>query len=32
MGEAMFNFDGLNQVIGTADMLAHGETYDPETN
>ncbi|HUS53724.1 MAG TPA: isocitrate lyase/PEP mutase family protein [Thermohalobaculum sp.] len=32
MGEAMFDFDGLNQVIGTADMMAHGKTYDLETN
>jgi hypothetical protein len=32
MGEAMFSFDGLNQVIGTDDMLAQGYTYNPEAN
>jgi 2-methylisocitrate lyase-like PEP mutase family enzyme len=36
MGEAMFDFGGLNAVIGTAEMLAHGTAYDPgydpETN
>jgi 2-methylisocitrate lyase-like PEP mutase family enzyme len=32
MGEAMFSFDGLNQVIGTDDMLAQGNTYNPEAN
>jgi len=32
MGEAMFDFGGLNEVIGTAGMLTHGTIYDPETN
>ena len=32
MGEAMFDFGGLNEVIGTAEMLAQGTAYDPETN
>jgi 2-methylisocitrate lyase-like PEP mutase family enzyme len=32
MGEAMFDFGGLNAMIGTAQMLAHGKDYDPETN
>ena len=32
MGGAMFDFDGLNGLIGTADMLAHGKKYDPEAN
>jgi 2-methylisocitrate lyase-like PEP mutase family enzyme len=32
MGEAMFDFGGLNEVIGTAEMLSHGKAYDPEAN
>jgi 2-methylisocitrate lyase-like PEP mutase family enzyme len=32
MADAMFDFDGLNEIIGTADMLAHGKKYDPEAN
>lgn len=32
MGAAMFDFGGLNEVIGTAEMLAQGKTYDPEAN
>ena len=32
MAEAMFDFDGLNEVIGTAEMLAHGKTYDAGSN
>jgi 2-methylisocitrate lyase-like PEP mutase family enzyme len=32
MGEAMFDFDGLNRLIGTAEMLAEGKKYDPEAN
>jgi 2-methylisocitrate lyase-like PEP mutase family enzyme len=32
MGEAMFDFDGLNRLIGTAEMLAEGRKYDPEAN
>jgi 2-methylisocitrate lyase-like PEP mutase family enzyme len=32
MAEAMFDFDGLNGIIGTAEMLAHGAKYDPEAN
>jgi len=30
MAEAMFDFDGLNEIIGTAELLAHGAKYDPE--
>jgi len=32
MGEAMFDFGGLQELIGTAGMLAHGKAYDPEAN
>jgi 2-methylisocitrate lyase-like PEP mutase family enzyme len=32
MGEAMFDFDGLNRLLGTAEMLAEGKKYDPEAN
>ena len=32
MGEAMFDFAALQELIGTAEMLAHGKAYDPEAN
>jgi len=32
MGAGMFDFGGLQQVIGTDDMLAAGKRYDPEAN
>jgi len=32
MGDAMFDFDGLNGLIGTSAMLADGKAYDPEAN
>jgi 2-methylisocitrate lyase-like PEP mutase family enzyme len=32
MAEAMFDFDGLNEIIGTAELLAHGKQYDEEVN
>ncbi len=32
MGDAMFDFAGLQELIGTAEMLAHGKAYDPEAN
>jgi len=32
MAGSMFDFDGLNGMIGTAEMLAHGKRYDPEGN
>ena len=32
MGDAMFDFGGLQQLLGTAEMLAHGKQYDPEAN
>jgi 2-methylisocitrate lyase-like PEP mutase family enzyme len=32
MAEEMFDFGGLNEIIGTAEMLAHGKQYDGEAN
>jgi 2-methylisocitrate lyase-like PEP mutase family enzyme len=32
MADAMFDFDGLNQIIGTAELLSLGKKYDPEAN
>lgn len=32
MGEAMFQFGGLQELIGTEEMLAAGRAYDPEAN
>jgi 2-methylisocitrate lyase-like PEP mutase family enzyme len=32
MGEAMFDFGGLQGLIGTEEMLADGKRYDPEAN
>jgi 2-methylisocitrate lyase-like PEP mutase family enzyme len=32
MGAGMFDFGGLQQVIGTEEMLAAGKRYDPEAN
>lgn len=32
MGAAMFDFDDLNDMIGTVAMLAEGRKYDPEAN
>jgi 2-methylisocitrate lyase-like PEP mutase family enzyme len=32
MGGAMFEFDGLQELLGTGEMLAHGKAYDPEAN
>jgi len=32
MGAGMFDFGGLQQVIGTDEMLAAGKRYDPEAN
>ncbi len=32
MGEAMFDFGALQELIGTAEMLAHGKAYDSEAN
>lgn len=30
MADAMLDLDGINRILGTADMLAHGKKYDPE--
>jgi len=32
MGDAMFDFGGLQEMIGTDEMLAEGRKYDPEAN
>jgi len=32
MGEAMFDFGRLQDLLGTDEMLAHGKAYDPEAN
>ena len=32
MGDAMFQFAGLQELIGTEEMLAAGKAYDPEAN
>jgi 2-methylisocitrate lyase-like PEP mutase family enzyme len=32
MAGAMFDFGGLNEIIGTVEMLAHGAKYDGETD
>ncbi len=32
MGAGMFDFDGLQRVIGTGEMLERGKLYDPEAN
>ena len=30
MADAMLDLEGINRIVGTADMLAHGKKYDPE--
>ncbi len=32
MGDAMFDFNALQEMLGTAEMLAHGRAYDSEAN
>jgi len=32
MGDAMFDFNALQEMLGTAEMLAHGKAYDSEAN